>query len=306
VGSRYAVFLFGFVVSLSCAPTAEATPESALARAAARQVAEFLVGQAEKQGAKELVHIGGEAAIRKVLEQVAKDGGEAGVESIVRLSKAYGVDPVRASRVAPRLTSAFVEQITPELVTGALRALGRPEERAIIERLDSELVPGALEAAARHPGIGAQVVEKLGAAGIRASERLDTEALIRLARSAEANKLAAVPLSERKGLIAAIVEFVEKHPHVVLTGVVVGAFVRYKDEILGGQGEIVPGPDGTPVYVPRKGMIERLASEALGWIMPVLAGLVGLWGANRVSWSWNSSRRVHEARAASPAQARRP
>jgi hypothetical protein len=281
------VFLFGFVVSLSCGPTAEAT--------AAREVAEFLAGQAEKQGAKELVDVGGEAAIREVLEQVAKDGGEAGVESIVRLSKAYGVDAVRAARIAPRLTSTFVERIAPELVPGALRALGRAEERASVERLDVELVPGALEAAARHPGVGAQVVEKLGTPGVRASERLDTDALIRLARSA--GKLAAVPLSERKGLIAAIVEFVEKHPHVIViaatvraaallppggagfmvslsayTGAVVGAFLQYKDEILGGQGEMVPGRDSTPVHVPKKGMIERLASEALGWIMPVIAG----------------------------------
>jgi hypothetical protein len=289
------VFLFGVVVSLSRAPVAEATQESALAHAAAREVAEILLGQAEKQGAREVAALGGEATIREVLERVAKEGGKAGVQSIVRLSKAYGVDAIRAARVAPRLTSSYMERISPELVPGALRAIGRSEERAIIKRLDAELVPSALEAAARHPGVGAQIVDKLGAAGVRASERLDTEALIRLARSAEAGKVAALPLREQKGLIAAIVEFMEKHPHIVLTTAAVAAFVRYEDEILGGQGEIVPGPDGKPVYVSKKGMIERLASESLGWLMPAVAAAIGLWGTSRVYWVWKRARSAHEA-----------
>jgi hypothetical protein len=76
---------------------------------------------------------------------------------------------------------------------------------AIIERLDAELVPGALEAAASHLGLGAQVVEKLGAAGVRAGKRLDTKALIRLARSLRSRRSPRCRL-ERKGLIAAIVE----------------------------------------------------------------------------------------------------
>jgi hypothetical protein len=137
-------------------------------------------------------------------------------------------------------------------------------------------------------------VEKQGAAGVRASERLDTDALIRLARSAQAGEFAAMPLRERKGLIAAMMGFVEKHPHIVLTAAAVGVFVRYKDEILGAQGEIVPGPDGKLVYVPKKGMIERVASEALAWLVPVIAGVIGLWGVSRLYCVW--SRRTSRTR----------
>jgi hypothetical protein len=157
-------------------------------------------------------------------------------------------------------------RVRPELASGALRALGRAEERALVERIDAELVPGALEAAARHPGVGAKVVEKLGAAGVRASERFDTDLLIQFTRVPLADKIAAMPLAERQGLVTSIASFIEKHPKTVLTAAALGVFFRYRDELLGDRGELVTGPDGIPVYAPKPGMIERSTNRVLAWI----------------------------------------
>src|SRR5580704_3069187 len=131
--------------------------EGTLVRAAAKEAVEFFAGQAERQGAKavakELTEFGGETAVREVFEQAAKESGEEGVKKLVQLSKSYGLDAVRAAKVAPRLTT-LAEGVAPELAPSALRALLRPEERALLEPLSNELATGALEAAARHPGVG--------------------------------------------------------------------------------------------------------------------------------------------------------
>ena len=75
-------------------------------------------------------------------------------------------------------------------------------------------------------------------------------------------------------------------------------FVQYKDEILGGKGEIVLGPDGTPTFVPAPGMAERVTNRTLTWVLPVLAAIVGLWGVNRLYWAWRWSKLSHAVKTA--------
>src|SRR5262249_62075780 len=111
-----------------------------------------------------------------------------------------GFDAARAAKVGPRLTT-LAEGVPPELAPSALRALLRPEERALLEPLSNELATGALEAAARHPGVGAQVVGELGAAGLKASKQYGTDAIIQLVKSPEAKNIAALPASEKAGLL---------------------------------------------------------------------------------------------------------
>jgi hypothetical protein len=286
--------------------TSGATParaqEATLARTAAKEVIEILSTQAEKQGVKSaaqtLAEFGGEAAVRQTMEQVARDAGEDGVVNVVRLSKSYGIDAMKAAKVAPKMTANFIDRVSPEFAPGALRALARPEERAVLTKLDTELVPGALEAAARHPGVGAEVVDKLGVAGVRASQRFDTDAMIQLARSPDAARVAALPAAQRKGLITAITNFIEQHPKTVLGAAGLGLFVVYKNDILGGKGEIVLGPDGKPMYVPATGIAERVTNRTLVWVLPVVAAIVGLWGASKLYWSWRWSKLSHAVKTA--------
>ena len=142
------------------------------------------------------------------------------------------------------------------------------------------------------------MVEKLGAAGALAATRYDTDLLIQLARSPTVETMATLPAAEKKGLISAIVDFLEKHPKVVLTGTAVGLFVHYKKQLLGGDGAIVPGPDGTPVYVPATGILERQLTKVMLWLLPILAIILGLWGANRLFWAWKWAKLSHQTKEA--------
>jgi len=281
--------------------------EGTLVRAAAKEAVEFFAGQAERQGAKamakELTEFGGETAVREVFEQVAKESGEEGVKTLVQLTKSYGLDAIRAAKVAPRLTT-LAERVSPELAPGALRALLRPEERAVLERVGGELAPSALEAAARHPGVGVEIVDKLGVAGVRASERYDTDAIIQLAKSTEAKSIAALPAAEKTGLLRRVAQFIEQHPKTVLGAAGLGLFIRYKDDLLGDKGEIVLGPDGRPMYVPKTGIIERSSNRILEWLLPIVATVIGLWGANRLFWAWRWSKVSYAVKTAGLASAR--
>ncbi len=294
---------------LICVPrSATHAQEGTLARAAAKEAFDFVAGQAERQSAKamakELTEFGGETAVREVFEQVARESGEEGVKTLVQLSKSYGLDAIRAAKVAPRLT-LLAEKVSPELAPGALRALLRPEERAALERLGSELAPGALEAAAKHPGVGVQVVDRLGVAGLKASQRYDTDAVIQLVKSSEANRIAALPAAERAGLLKRVAQFIEQHPKTVLGASGLGLFILYKDDLLGNKGEIILGPDGTPMYVPKTGIIERSSNRILEWLLPIVAAIVGLWGANRLFWAWRWSKVSYAVKTAGLADTRR-
>jgi hypothetical protein len=291
----------GVILTIATPASAVHAQEGTLVRAAAKEAVELFAGQAERQGAKamakELTEFGGETAVREVFEQVAKESGEEGVKTLVQLTKSYGLDAIRAAKVAPRLTT-LAERVSPELAPSALRALLRPEERAVLERIGGELAPSALEAAARHPGVGVEIVDKLGVAGVRASERYDTDAIIQLAKSAESNRIAALPVAEKTGLLKRVAQFIEQHPKTVLGAAGLGLFIRYKDDLLGDKGEIVLGPDGTPIYVPKTGIIERSSNRILEWLLPIVAAAVGLWGANRLIWAWRWSKVSYAAKAA--------
>ncbi len=289
------------VLFLAASASVTRAQEGTLARAAAKEAVEFFAGQAERQGAKavasELAEFGGETAVREVFEQVARDGGEEGLRSLVQLSKSYGLDAIRAAKVAPRLT-LLAERVSPELAPSALRALMRPEERAVIERLSSELAPAALEAAAKHPGVGAGLVDEMGVAGVRASQRYETDAVIQLVKSSEAKSIAALPATQKAGLLKRVAQFIEQHPKTVLGAAGLALFIRYKDELLGDKGEIMIGPDGTPIYVPKTGILERSSNRILEWLLPIVAGVVALWGANRLFWAWRWSKVSYAAKAA--------
>jgi hypothetical protein len=245
--------------------------EGTLVRAAAKEAVEIFAGQAERQGAKavatELTEFGGETAVREVFEQVAKETGEEGVKRLVQLSKSYGLDAVRAAKVAPRLTT-LAEGVAPELAPSALRALLRPEERALLEPLS------------------------------KASKQYSTDAIIQLVKSPEAKSIAALPAAQKTGLLKRLAQFIEQHPKTVLGAAGLGLFIRYKDDLVGDKGEIVIGPDGTPMYVPKTGILERSSNRILEWLLPTVAAIIGLWGANRLFWAWRWSKVSYAAKAA--------
>jgi hypothetical protein len=54
-------------------------------------------------------------------------------------------------------------------------------------------------------------------------------------------------------------------------------------------------PPTTPFpLVPEPGTLERLVARLLVWILPAIAIVLGLWGANRFLEAWRRSKRAHE------------
>ncbi len=149
-------------------------------------------------------------------------------------------------------------------------------------------------------------MDKLGLAGVKASERYNTDAIIQLARSAETKTIAALPAAEKTGILKRVAQFIEQHPKTVLGAAGLALFVRYKDDLLGDKGEIVIGPDGNPIYVPKTGIIERSSNRILEWVLPIVAAIVGLWGANRLFWAWRWSKVSYAAKAGGMGPPREP
>ena len=173
-------FLFAILLGCVFIP-ASAHAQGSLARKAVTELIEFFTKAGAKQSAKGLAEIGGEKTVREVIEKAAAEGGDDLVRQVVVLAKGSG----------PRAIKAL--EGDPALMTKALRSLPEGKEAdAVIEasrqpQLMAKLVRAhgddVLTAAARHPGIGTQVIDEFGGAGLKATKDLTTEEVITLAKA---------------------------------------------------------------------------------------------------------------------------
>ena len=250
----------------------------------AARVAVDLVEQLAKRGgataSRELAELGGEVAVREVLEQAEREGGEQLVKTLSEQAGKYGIIAVQAAKGAPKVVTEAVSKLPKDLAEQGLRAIAH--EPAAMQKLISETGQEALEAAARHPGVGSQIAKTLGKEGAETAAKLGDDAAVALARHADS--IATLPAAERSSLLTALrtrtaktLEFLEKHPKMMLTAAAVTAFVIGKDEILGINGQ--------------PGMLERLVKEPLRLAGFVGAGLLGLWGLMKLTFSYRAMRK---------------
>jgi len=255
--------------------------QGALVRKSLTELIEVFTKAGTKQSARELAEIGGERAVREVLEKAALQGGDELVASVVAVAKAGG----------PRTLTAIGSD--PALMTRALQAL--PEGRvadAVIEAsrqpaLMSMLVRAhgddVLAASAKHPGVGAQVIDEFGGAGLKATKTLGTDEVILLVKTKGFRELPVAAQSRFLGLL-------ERNPRGVtnflkLAGggaaiMLTADFVNKAEEKLLGEA----GKDG-PMVAP---MVAT--GRALGVLLVVALGgyaAIKLWGV----W-WRTRRRM--------------
>jgi hypothetical protein len=57
------------------------------------------------------------------------------------------------------------------------------------------------------------------------------------------------------------------------------------------------------MYVPATGIAERVTNRTLVSVLPVVAGIVGLWGANKLYWAWRWSKLSHAVKTAGMTEA---
>lgn len=200
----------------------------ALTVTASAQVASVTAEIAEavikRMAAKELAEVGGSAAVREVITQAA------------------------TARVAQSLS-----QLPDDLVQAAVRAVGREPE--LIGKLVAQHGDDALIIAAKHPGVGTSIAEKLGKEGIDLAKQLPTSDAVRLARAAD--ELATIAPAQRAAVFTKLqrtggkaLDYIERHPRILATSAGVAVFLAVKDDLL--------GTKDAP------GFIERITAKTLG------------------------------------------
>jgi len=278
----------------------------AVARELVEQATEQIFKSAAKQGVEELADMGGRAAVREILEQSSREGGEQLVRRVTQYGIEEGPIALRAIKPAPAKIVEALDGLSPQLRTGALRAIDR--EPAMMTQLVRQYGSGALETAVRHPGVGERLVETLGDEGITLGRKLTTDQSIVVARHAE--DIAKLAPAEGSGIVGKILrspgpvlDYLEAHPKVLRTAAGVAVVMAIKDDILGDKGKSIVRPDGTVVTTPaHPGLIERMFPQAVRatafpitiLVLVAAAGVAGWFGIHL--WAkWRMQRLRHAA-----------
>lgn len=278
LGVTLAVF-----AALACSPC---FGQTGAVRKAATELIEVLAERGGRAGAKELAEFGGHEAVKGVLEKAAREGGEALVERVARYGQSHGLAALRFIERSPAKVVGALDELGPELAAPAIRAAAR--EPQLVARLVETYGASALRVAAGHPGVGTRIAEQLGQEGIELAGRLPTEQAVSLARWGD--DVAGLPAAERGRVLAAIrtspekaLNWLDRHPKVLLTAGGVAAFIAAKDNLFPPEG--IQGP------------VERMTREAVEAVAPpiqtalyaaggVLIAALGLYLAMRLVFAY--------------------
>lgn len=300
----------GMVVSAWTTPCAA---QSSLLRRGGRElleaVTEYVTKKSTRETAEELAEFGGKKAVKEIGERVAREGGQEAVEKLTKLTRAHGLDAIRAARkvddISPVLRS--VDNLSDDAAGAALRRLaGESGER--LARLTRSFGTRALKAEIRHPGVGARLVQTLGDDGAELAMKLDTGQAVQLARHAD--EIADLAPARRSGILALFREntkkmlaftgrFVRDNPGKVLfTGAATGLVLTHSDKILGGA-TIKYDKQGKPHVVQQAGLVGRLVKEPLMRILDVLLPIIAVgaaaWFALKLWSLYRTTRQKEEA-----------
>jgi hypothetical protein len=250
---------------------------------------EAILKRAGKEELEQLTAAGGRQLLKETLEKSAEEGGE----TLVKRATAYGLEhgPVamRAIGRSPQTMVRALDNLQPSLRGPAIRAVER--EPQLLTNLVKQHGADALEAAAKHPGVGPTLGQKLGAEGLSVSKNLTTDQAIVVARHAD--EIAALPPAQKGAFFqklnkapGAVADFLEKHPKTLLTAAGVTAFLAAKDDLMS-------PPSADPSGAKRGGgLVYNVWQDTLGVvrkpvgmittaIVVLVAGWVGiqLWGS---------------------------
>jgi hypothetical protein len=281
------------VVFLVCAllPTPAGANAPKVLKELIEESVESIFKRAGTQELEQLTAAGGRQLVKETLEKSANEGGEALVKRTTAYAIEHGPVALRAINRSPKPMVAALDNLQPSLRGQALRAVERQPD--LLTPLVKQHGANALEAAAKHPGVGPTLGQKLGAEGLSASKNLTTDQAIVVARHAD--EIAALPPAQKSAFFqklnkapGAVADFLEKHPKTLLTAAGVTAFLAAKDDIIG-----PPTSDPANPGVKRGGgLVYNIWQDTLGVVkkplgmvatalFALVAGWVGiqLWGA---------------------------
>jgi hypothetical protein len=204
------VMLYAFIsaLSLGVCLTSSAQVGSTTGKLV-KEVIELIVKKGGKESLEELTEFGGEVVVKETLEKAAREGGEDLVQAVVRSSRIYGLDGLKAVAESPKLMTKALDALPSNLkLKGVTEASRNPK---LITQLVQEYGDEGLEVAAKHPGVGSKVISEFGEAGVKAGKVLSTDDLIILSRQKKA--FSALPPQAK----ADFIEILKNNPKVVLT-----------------------------------------------------------------------------------------
>ncbi len=271
-------------ILLFCTSTVMAQGGAAvrLATDLAESVVRRAAGESAEKTARELAEFGGARAIREVLEQAEKEGGEVLMRQVAVQTEKHGLLALQALKGAPAPVLRALDGVPAELAENSLRALVR--EPAAMQKLATEFGTSALETAAKHPGLAVPIGSRLGGEGLDAARRLTLDQATALSRHAD--DLAKLPAAERSQFLTMIrdspakaLAWMEKHPRLLIAGSATTAVVLARKEIFG---------EGA-----QQGFIERAAAtlyrtfeKPVNLVLGILAAIALAWGGCKV-WAFS-------------------
>ncbi len=256
----------GFGVASAYPVTPQGGPIRAVARELSEALAQHIGKSSGKLALKEIAELGGEAALREVGERVVREGGEASLDTLLRFTKVYGKEALKAvqhSVSSPRLLSAL-DELPADALGPAIRRLASPNVGKQLAEAVEQLGSQVLICEVRHPGIGGQIVSTLGSTVSPLIQGATRDQAVLVARYADEVAALSEPgramvtemiAKQFNGFTSFLGKFASKNPKAVLfTGASLIALESQAERILGGD-EILLDEDGRPIVVQKPGLV---------------------------------------------------
>jgi hypothetical protein len=276
-----------------------AAPAEAQVALAAREAAEVLavtvgrfVGKAStSEAAEQMARIGGREGLEIIASRTLQEGGEQALRQLVTNAAQYGPDYLMVLKKArsPRFMAKVLDDLPPDAVEPAIRALGRKSGGEALELTVEKYGAKALRAEVKCEGVGARLVETLGDDGLEAVNTLSRSEAITLgqyaddiARLPEAQKAGVLQLlrDDGKQMVAFMGRFIEKNPQTVLfTSAATAVILANSERLLGGD-EIALDADGNPFVVSKPGAVGRIGGALMPpiyWVMSAISAAAMAW-----------------------------
>ena len=255
-----------------------------LATELAESIARRAAGETAEVGARELAQFGGTTAIREVLEQAEKEGGELLMKQVAAQTEKHGLLALRGLKGAPAGVLKALDGVPADLAENSLRALAR--EPVAMQKLAVECGSSALEVAAKHPGLAVPIGSRLGGEGLDVARRLSLDEATALTRHAD--ELAKLPAAERSAFLqmiqsspAKVLGWMEKHPRLLVAAGATTAVALARKEIF--------GEGTTPGFIERAtAALYRTFEKPINLILGSITAVLLAWGSFKI---WSITRR---------------
>lgn len=277
--SSIPVLILIFLLVFIGAPTQKLNASAALVRKSATEVLEAVGKWAAKSGEKDvtewLAKEVNKKAIAELTEKVLTDGGEEGVQRLVRLASTHGSDVIRAVDNIPSplpVLRAF-DDLPDDMVLVASRRIAAGQQGRELAEWVSVGGSKVLKAEIRHPGLGGAFVNTLGDVGFVAAQRIPESAMIRF--SSHADDLAKLPFHQRNAILNLmgnkyeqmerfIGNFINNNPGKTLFTAASTTVILTNSERLFGDEKIITDADGNIIRIETKpGFFERITDNTL-------------------------------------------